>query len=82
MMKDTTQNITLRDICTVNYGKAAQVIMTSLILCLLPSGAVAPLGNKHMINDVIMTAPLGNKHKINDVIMTAPLGNNTKSMTS
>ena len=28
--------------------------MTSLILCLLLSGAVAPLGNKHKISDVIM----------------------------
>ena len=32
------------------------VIMTSLILCLLPSGAVASLGNKRKISDVIMTS--------------------------
>ena len=37
--------------------------MTSLILCLLLSGASAPLSNKHNINDVIMTASLGNKHE-------------------
>ena len=30
--------------------------MTSLILCSLPSGAVALLGNEHKINDVIMAS--------------------------
>ena len=29
--------------------------MTSLIMCLLPSGATAALGNKHKINDVIIS---------------------------
>ena len=30
--------------------------MTSLISCLLPSGATAPLGNRHEIRDVIIAA--------------------------
>ena len=32
------------------------VIMTSLILCSLPSGATSPLSNKQKIHDVIMTS--------------------------
>ena len=34
----------------------SSVIMTSLILCSLPSGAAATLGNKRKYNDVIMTS--------------------------
>ena len=37
------------------HGVLNYVIMTSLILCLLLSGAIAPLSNKHNINDVKMT---------------------------
>ena len=42
---------------SITFGrKLTSLIMTSLILWLLLSGATAPLSNNHKINDVIMTS--------------------------